>query len=155
MSAQVVMEDKQKNTVSVSEQILLVEYIIGIIKESGIFENLDIGLNFLSSDKSCLCIRVSEESMKTVEYVDGSYDADIRFVVIYRRLSTTGVVERASAIDKVNELGLYFDRMEDFDLSPEYDIESIQQTTQAGLIYRDDSGIEDNGANFVLRYNKN
>ena len=51
---------------------------------------------------------------------------------------------------------MYCDTIEDFEFDDDsIYINTITQQTNAGLIYRDDSGIEDNSANFVLRYDKN
>lgn len=146
----------KQSVVPISEQMLLVNYVIDLIKKSGIFGNLDIKLNFLSSDKDCICIRLFDDATKTHEYVDGSYEAQIRFSLIYRRLSVNGVSERVNVIDLINQFGMYCDIIEDFEFDNDMIyINTIAQQTNAGLIYRDDSGIEDNSANFVLRYDKN
>ena len=59
-------------------------------------------------------------------------------------------------IDLINQFGMYCDTIEDFEFNDDMIyINTISQQTNAGLIYRDDSGIEDNSANFVLRYDKN
>ena len=146
----------KQSIVPVSEQMLLVNYVIGLVKKSGIFKNLDVKLNFLSSDKDCICIRLFDDATKTHEYVDDSYEAQIRFSLIYRRLSVNGVSERVNAIDLINQFGMYCDTIEEFKFDSDLIyINTITQQTNAGLIYRDDSGIEDNSANFVLRYDKN
>lgn len=146
----------KQSLIPVSEQMLLVNYVMELVKKSGIFENLDVKLNFLSSDKDCICIRLFDDATKTHEYVDGSYEAQIRFSLIYRRLSVNGVSERVNAIDLINQFGMYCDTIEEFEFDSDLIyINTITQQTNAGLIYRDDSGIEDNSANFVLRYDKN
>lgn len=146
----------KQSLVPVSEQMLLVNYVIELVKKSGIFENLDVKLNFLSSDKDCICIRLFDDATKIHEYVDGSYEAQIRFSLIYRRLSVNGVSERVNVIDLINQFGMYCDTIEEFEFNDNtIYINTITQQTNAGLIYRDDSGIEDNSANFVLRYDKN
>lgn len=154
-----IISDKSNNKQSlipVSEQMLLVNYVIELVKKSGIFKNLDVKLNFLSSGKDCICIRLFDDATKISEYVDGSYEAQIRFSLIYRRLSVNGVSERVNAIDLINQFGMYCDKIENFEFdSDTIYIDTIAQQTNAGLIYRDNSGIEDNSANFVLRYDKN
>lgn len=146
----------KQSVVPISEQMLLVNYVIDLVKKSGIFKNLDVKLNFLSSDKDCICIRLFDDATKTHEYVDGSYEAQIRFSLIYRRLSVNGVSERVNTIDLINQFGILLDNTDEFKIDSEtIYINSISQQTNAGLIYRDDSGIEDNSANFVLRYDKN
>lgn len=146
----------KQSVVPISEQMLLVNYVIELVKKSCIFENLDVKLNFLSSDKDCICIRLFDDATKTHEYVDGSYEAQIRFSLIYRRLSVNGVSERVNVIDLINQFGMYCDTIEEFEFNDDtIYINTITQQTNAGLIYRDDSGIEDNSANFVLRYDKN
>ena len=146
----------KQSLIPVSEQMLLVNYVIELVKKSGIFESLDVKLNFLSSDKDCICIRLFDDATKTHEYVDGSYEAQIRFSLIYRRLSVNGVSERVNVIDLINQFGMYCDTIEEFKFDNDMIyINTITQQTNAGLIYRDDSGIEDNSANFVLRYDKN
>lgn len=147
---------KKQSVVPISEQMLLVNYVIDLVKESGIFKNLDVKLNFLSSEKDCICIRLFDDATKLHEYVDGSYEAQIRFSLIYRRLSVNGVSERINAIDIINQFGMYCDTIEEFEFDDDLIyINSIAQQTNAGLVYRDNSGIEDNSANFVLRYDKN
>lgn len=147
---------KKQSVVPISEQMLLVNYVIELVKKSDIFKNLDVKLNFLSSDKDCICIRLFDDATKLNEYVDGSYEAQIRFSLIYRRLSVNGVSERVNAIDIINQFGMYCDTIDDFEFSNDLIyINSVAQQTNAGLVYRDDSGIEDNSANFVLRYDKN
>ena len=145
----------KQSVVPISEQMLLVNYVIDLVKKSGIFENLDVKLNFLSSDKDCICIRLFDDAIKIHEFVDGSYEAQIRFSLIYRRLGVNGVFERVNVIDLINQFGMYCDTIEEFDFDDDMIyIDTIKQQTNAGLIYRDDSGIEDNSANFVLRYDK-
>lgn len=147
---------KKQSVVPISEQMLLVNYVIDLVKESGIFKNLDVKLNFLSSEKDCICIRLFDDATKLHEYVDGSYEAQIKFSLIYRRLSVNGVAERINAIDIINQFGMYCDTIDEFEFDDDLIyINSIAQQTNAGLIYRDNSGIEDNSANFVLRYDKN
>lgn len=155
--AVIVSDNKTKlSLVPVSEQMLLVNYVIELVKKSDIFKNLDVKLNFLSSDKDCICIRLFDDSTKTHEYVDGSYEAQIRFSLIYRRLSVDGVSERVNTIDLINQFGMYLDTIDEFDIdSDTIYINKIAQTTNAGLIYRDNSGIEDNSANFILIYDNN
>lgn len=147
---------KKQSVVPISEQMLLVNYVIELVKKSDIFKNLDVKLNFLSSDKDCICIRLFDDATKLHEYVDGSYEAQIRFSLIYRRLSVNGVSERVNAIDIINQFGMYCDTIDEFEFGNDtIYINSIAQQTNAGLIFRDNSGIEDNSANFVLRYDKN
>lgn len=154
--ATVIGETQKQIDVPVSEQMLLVNYVIDFIKKSGLFKELDVKLNFLSSDEDCICIRLFDDATKTHQYVDGSYEAQIRFSVIYRRLSVNGVSERIDSIDIINQLGSLFDSTEEFEINDDtIYINSISQQTNAGLVYRDNSGIEDNGANFILIYDKN
>lgn len=154
--ATIVGETQKQINIPVSEQMLLIDYVIEIIKKSGLFKNLDVALNFLSSDKDCICIRLFDDATKTHQYVDDSYEAQIRFSVIYRRLSVNGVSERVNSIDLINQLGYLFDTTDEFEIDDDtININSISQQTNAGLIYRDDSGIEDNGATFILKYDKN
>lgn len=155
--ATIVNDNSQKQLiVPVSEQMLLINYVIDLVKKSDLFKNLDVKLNFLSSEKDCICIRLFDDATKLHEYVDGSYEAQIRFALIYRRLSVNGVSERVNAIDLINQFGMLLDNIEEFEmLNNTIYINSISQQTNAGLLYRDDSGIEDNSANFVLRYDKN
>lgn len=154
--ATIVGETQKQINIPVSEQMLLIDYVIEFIKKSGLFKNLDVELNFLSSDKDCICIRLFDDATKTHQYVDDSYEAQIRFSVIYRRLSVNGVSERVNSIDLINQLGYLFDTTDEFEIDDDtFNINSISQQTNAGLIYRDDSGIEDNGATFILKYDKN
>lgn len=171
--------NKSLNSVSVSEQMLLLEYIIYILKSSGVYGNKDINVNFLSSDSSSLCVRLLDDSMKTAEYINSSYDAQISILFVSRELNTSSnKYNRIASIDNVNKLGMFIDSLESFfdtgvevsnsgikcfaswykdvkgsDYLGGITIEGFSQTTQAGLVFRDSSGVEDNGATFILKYN--
>ena len=131
--ATIVSETQKQVNIPVSEQMLLVNYTIEFIKKSGLFENLDVKLNFLSSGEDCICIRLFDDATKTHQYVDGSYEAQIRFSVIYRRLSVNGVSERIDSIDLINQLGSLFDTTEEFEIDDDtIYVNSISQQTNAG-----------------------
>lgn len=153
--ATVVNQNAPKPPIPVSEQTKIIEYVVDLVKKSDIFARLPVHLNFIDATKDCICVRLGSDNHKTEEYVDGSYEAQITFSVIYRRLHVADVNERLASIDLVNQFGEYTDELVDFNADiPGVDIFSISQKETAGLIYRDDSGIEDNGASFVLLYNK-
>lgn len=154
--ATVVNDTGQKySQVPLSEQMMLVKYVIQLIKDSGVFKGKGIKVNFLDADKDCICIRLMDDNIKTSEYVDGSYDAQIRFMVISRHLNVSGVSGHINAMDEINQLGMLFDSIDYYDIENDrVYIDSIDQVSNAGVVYRDSSGIEDNGATFVLRYSK-
>lgn len=142
--------------VPISEQVQLTKYVIGLIKSKDFFSGIDVELNFIEGTRDCVCVRLTDDAYKTEEYVDGSYEAHIRFMVIYRKMNISDSSERMLAMDAVNNLGVDFDNTVEFDCDIDgIEITSITQETSAGLVYRDDSGIEDNGAVFSLVYDRN
>lgn len=152
----VINEGKQHAPVPVAEQTKILNYVMSLVEKSDIFDGIPASLNFIDASKDCICVRVQPETYKTHEYVDGSYEAQVTFLVVYRQLHITNASERISAIDLVNRFGEKLESMEEFDTGIEgVEVNSISQKDTAGLIYRDGSGIEDNGATFVLRYDKN
>lgn len=151
----VVNQEAQKPPIPISEQTKLADYVISLVEGSEVFAGLPVSLNFIDATKDCLCVRLTNESYKTAEYVDGSYEGQIVFSLIYRRLNVSGVDERLSAIDLVNQFGEALSEQEFITEIEDVEINSISQETPAGLIYRDNSGVEDNGANFILRFDHN
>lgn len=151
----VVNSDKKHTPIPVAEQTKLIDYIMSIVKNSSVLNGIPASLNFIDSSKDCICIRLQDDTYKTDEYVDGSYEAQIVFLVVYRRLHISSVDERLEAIDLINRFGEEVGAIESFDSGIEgVDITSVSQRDYAGLIYRDNSGIEDNGAVFTLKYDK-
>lgn len=152
----VVNEEKKHAPIPVAEQTKLINYVISLVKKSSIFAGVPVSLNFIDSSRDCICVRLQDDTYKTAEYVDGSYEAQVVFMLVYRRLHVTNVEERLNVIDLVNQFGEEVEAIEEFDTGIEgVDINSVTQKSPAGLIYRDNSGIEDNGAVFILRYDKN
>lgn len=149
----VINDAAKKPPIPVSEQTRIVEYVMDLVKDSFVFQDIPVSLNFIDSSRDCICVKLLEDSFKTAEYIDGSYEAQVAFMLIYRRLTVDGVDERLNAIDMVNQFGESMEEMEDFisDL-PGITINYIHQREPAGTVYRSESGIEDNGAPFVLNY---
>lgn len=154
--ANVINQNSSKPAVPVAEQTRLIEFIIELIKAMPEVGSLPVSLNFVDTSTDMICVRLSKDTYKIAEYVDGSYEAQLAFSVIYRMLQVTGVDERLAAIDLVNRIGGALEAIEVFDTGIEgVEVSCISQKESAGLLYRDNSGIEDNGASFILRYDKN
>lgn len=152
----VINDSKKHSPVPVAEQTKIINYVMSLVEKSDLFTGIPVSLNFIDSSRDCICVRLQPETYKTAEYVDGSYEAQVTFLVVYRQLHVSNVNERLAAIDRINSFGEKVDGMEEFDTGIEgVEVNSISQKDSAGLIYRDNSGIEDNGATFVLRYDKN
>ena len=154
--ANVVNQNGNKPAVPISEQTRLIEFVIELIKAMPEVSELQVNLNFVDASHDMICVRLSKDTYKIAEYVDGSYEAQLAFSVIYRRLHVTGIDERLAAIDLVNRIGSALEAIEIFDTGIDgVEVSCISQKESAGLLYRDSSGIEDNGASFILRYDKN
>lgn len=149
-------ETSKQSFISVSEQMKLVTYVKSLIKSSGLFSQPEIEINFLETNKDSLCLRLTNNSRKSREYIDGSYEGEVEFMFIVRKLNIANNYERQEEIDKINQLGELLENKEDFELIESgLEINYIRQTLNAGLIYRDDSGIEDNAATFIINYERN
>ena len=154
--ANIVNEAPKKPPIPMSEQTRIIEYVVELVKNSSIFAGIPVSLNFVDASRDCVCVRLGSDNYKTAEYIDGTYEAQISFTVIYRRLNVSDLNERLDAIDLVNRFGEVLESMEEFTTGiAGVEVNSISQREPAGLIYRDNSGIEDNGTSFVLIYDKN
>lgn len=143
------------NSVPVSIQVLLINCIIKLIKESNIFGSLPVELNFLSGSADTLCVRLNNDSCKLHEFVDGSYEAKVLFTVIYRKQNISSTSERTHILDLINELGMFFEELDEIEIDSDMVyIDRVVQQTNSGILFRDASGVEDNGAIFEVYFSK-
>lgn len=150
-----VVNKEKKESVSITEQIKIIEYVKKLIEESNLFSGITININDISTTSDNCCLQLTSDAYKTSSFVDGSYEAEITFLFVYRRMNISNSAERLGVLDLVNQLGDYLNNIEEFDVEDSsYYIDSISQSTIASILYRDDSGIEDNGANFKVKYSK-
>jgi hypothetical protein len=143
------------NRVAISEQNKILKYIISKIEESGLFENYEVNFNDLKTSSSNVGVILNSGSRKNRTFVDGGYDAIIPITVILRNVGNTTDNKTLHGIDLINQLGIYFEENITRDKSIEgYTISDVVQQTQATVTYRDESGIEDCGADFNINYSK-
>ena len=143
------------NRVAISEQNKILKHVIQKVKDSQLFENYEINFNNLSVDESNVGIILNSGARKNRTYVDGGYDAIIPITVVLRSIGNASDDKTLHCIDLVNQLGIWFDENIQRDKSiTGYTISEVVQQTQANIAYRDDSGIEDVGAEFNIKYSK-
>lgn len=126
------------------------------------------GVSFqrLQPDRLCMGFAPMPGAIKTREYLDGSYDAQFPFQLIYRAMPTTDSerLERYNLVDRIS-LWLEGVALEDAKgnqyqlpgyplLSDGREITSITATTLTTLINRSDSGYEDYQGLFKVKYHK-
>lgn len=151
--------EPSKALIPVAEQTMLLKKVLELVEGSALFKGYKLTLNFVNGDNNGVCIRIpSNLAVKTKVYVDSSYEAELTFQVILRATAVSGVYDRVNNLDMVNQLGIYFEELNEqgydtFDIDSIV-IDDISQSTQAGVIYRGDNGIEDVGANFIMKYSK-
>lgn len=148
-----IVSDERKELIPVSHQMTVINWVLKHIRDSDLFKNIKIDLNFLSVGCDCACIRLSNNNVKLESYVDGTYTGQIEFMFVIRYLNIQDTKERVNAIDLVNSLGSYLSGVDDESIDDSSIVlNSITQVTNAGVIFRDDSGIEDNAATFRILY---
>lgn len=143
------------NRLAISEQNKILKYVIQKIKDSSIFGNHEINFNDLKNDGTNIGVILNSGSKKRSIYVDGGYDAVIPITVIYRNVGNATDDKTLHGIDLVNQLGVWLEEHIVRDKSiTGYTIYSIVQNTQANVMYRDEHGTEDVGAEFSINYSK-
>lgn len=146
---------KSTGSVAISEQNKLINWLIKKVKESGVFENFDVIFNDLRTDASCVGIMLNSGAKKTSVYVDGGYDGTIPTSIVFRCVDTVNDTTRLNMIDKINELGVWFDENIKSDKSINgYSISGVEQINLATISYVDDSGIQDAIADFNIEYSR-
>lgn len=143
------------NRLAISEQNKILKYIIQKVKDSGVFQNYEINFNDLRTDVSNVGIILNSGSRKSRVYVDGGYEAIIPISVILRNIGNVTDDKTLHCIDLVNQLGMWFDEHIQRDKGiAGYTVYGVEQQTQSHVTYRDESGIEDVGADFYINYSK-
>lgn len=143
------------NRLAISEQNKILKYIIQKVKDSGVFQNYEINFNDLRTDVSNVGIILNSGSRKSRVYVDGGYEAVIPISVVLRNIGSATDDKTLHCIDLVNQLGMWFDEHIQRDKGiTGYTIYGVEQQTQSNITYRDESGIEDVGADFNINYSK-
>lgn len=125
-----------------------------------------IAFQRLRPDRLCMGFASMPGATKTREYLDGSYDAQFPFQLIYRTMPTTDAerFERYNLIDRV-ALWLEGNELEDAEgkryclkgyppLSDGREITGITATTLTTLINRSESGYEDYQGLFRVNYHR-
>ncbi len=91
-------------------------------------------------------------AVKTGEYVDGSYDAQYPFSIVYR-ITPSSDNDRMNAQSLLDSFGEWMESQANFpNLGTKKTATEIIRTSTPGLVYRDDAGNEDYQGLFVLNY---
>lgn len=102
-----------------------------------------IEFEYLPSDKAGMSLSTVTAAYKTAEYVDGSYDAQYQFAVLYRALPETSG-DRLSVDETLNRLGLWAEEREDKPvLGVGKRVAAVERDSTATLIARYEDGSED------------
>lgn len=145
----------QINRLAISEQNKIVKWLLQKVKDSRVFGNYEINFNDLRTDVTNVGIILNSGSRKSNEFVDGGYEAQIPISIVLRSVGDATDDRRLHNIDLINQMGMWFDENIVRDKSVTgYTIYFVSQQTQGAVVYRDEHGIEDAGADFIIKYSK-
>lgn len=91
-------------------------------------------------------------AVKTAEYIDGSYEAQYPFAIVYRVIPKDDDA-RLNAQSILNDFGEWMEQQSDYpNIGTGRTVTEISRTSTPGLAYRDDAGNEDYQGLYVLKY---
>ena len=162
-------EQIQNNAPVVEQQMLaiavqkLLESFPELPKE---IQKSGVAFQRLQPDRLCMGFAPVAGAIKTKEYLDGSYDAQFPFQLIYRTMPSTDS-ERFDRYNLIDKIALWLEGgvLEDAEgnsyqlksypiLSDDREITNIEATTLTTLINRSESGYEDYQGLFRVEYHK-
>lgn len=162
-------EQAQSNAPAVEQQMLatavkeLLESFPELPKE---IQKNGVAFQRLQPDRLCMGFAPVAGAIKTKEYLDGSYDAQFPFQLIYRTMPSTDS-ERFDRYNLIDRMALWLEGgiLEDSagnsyqlknypTLSDDRKITNIAATTLTTLINRSESGYEDYQGLFRVEYHK-
>lgn len=112
--------------------------------------NPDIEFEYLPPERSGMSLTTIQGAYKTAQYIDGSYEAQYQFGILYRSLPTDSE-ERLDAESELNKLGEWAEENWP-DLGDEKNVTTVQRTSSASLLKRYDDNVEDYQILMTMEY---
>ncbi|WOC74833.1 hypothetical protein RX717_12725 [Intestinibacillus sp. NTUH-41-i26] len=112
--------------------------------------NPDIEFEYLPPERSGMSLTTIQGAYKTAQYIDGSYEAQYQFGILYRSLPTDSE-ERLDAESELNKLGEWAEENWP-DLGDEKNVTTVQRTSSASLLARYDDNVEDYQILMTMEY---
>lgn len=112
--------------------------------------NPDIEFEYLPPERSGMSLTTIQGAYKTAQYIDGSYEAQYQFGILYRSLPTDSE-ERLDAESELNKLGEWAEENWP-DLGDGKNVTTVQRTSSASLLARYDDNVEDYQILMTMEY---
>lgn len=109
-----------------------------------------IEFEYLPPERSGLSLTTIQGAYKTAQYIDGSYEAQYQFGILYRSLPTDSE-ERLDAESELNKLGEWAEENWP-DLGDEKNVTTVQRTSSASLLARYEDKVEDYQILMTMEY---
>lgn len=109
-----------------------------------------IEFEYLPPERSGMSLTTIQGAYKTAQYIDGSYEAQYQFGVLYRSLPT-GSEERLDAENALNDLGEWAEENWP-ELGEGKTVTTVQRTSSASLLARYDDNVEDYQILMTMEY---
>ena len=137
---------KKINYVTAREQEGISRAVLSWLKK----HNPDIEFEYLPPERSGMSLTTIQGAYKTAQYIDGSYEAQYQFGILYRSLPTDSE-ERLDAESELNKLGEWAEENWP-DLGDEKNVTTVQRTSSASLLARYDDNVEDYQILMTMEY---
>ena len=137
---------KKINYVTAREQEGISRAVLSWLKK----HNPDIEFEYLPPERSGMSLTTIQGAYKTAQYIDGSYEAQYQFGILYRSLPTDSE-ERLDAESELNKLGEWAEENWP-DLGDEKNVTTVQRTSSASLLIRHDDNVEDYQILMTMEY---
>ena len=112
--------------------------------------NPAIEFEYLPPERSGMSLTTIQGAYKTAQYIDGSYEAQYQFGILYRSLPTDSE-ERLDAESELNKLGEWAEENWT-DLGDGKNVTTVQRTSSASLLARYDDNVEDYQILMTMEY---
>ena len=109
-----------------------------------------IDYEFMPADKPSMALSLVQGAYIVERYIDGSYDADYPFKIIYRTKPGSPDA-RLNADELLDSLGQWANGQTP-DIGEGREVQTFEQTTQAALFARMEDGWEDHQIFFRMTY---
>lgn len=137
---------KKISYVTAREQESISRAVLSWLKK----HNPDIEFEYLPPERSGMSLTTIQGAYKTAQYIDGSYEAQYQFGILYRSLPTDSE-ERLDAESELNKLGEWAEENWP-DLGDEKNVTTVQRTSSASLLARYDDNVEDYQILMTMEY---
>lgn len=109
-----------------------------------------IEFEYLPPERSGMSLTTIQGAYKTAQYIDGSYEAQYQFGILYRSLPTDSE-ERLDAESELNKLGEWAEENWP-DLDDGKTVTTVQRTSSASLLARYEDKVEDYQILMTMEY---